>query len=190
MVPAVTPGQMKNHLLSALKDRSSKENTWDIRDRLKKSRVEGWWRTWIPHLEQRISRKALEGHQRLNPFSHSKAGAESLELFLVDWKGKTEVGVENLKEWLLERAFCGVSSFVGGLFGGRGTKLCVPSLWTMAGVACPAAPSPAFYEQICDLLLPTVKQKFILFVVSKVGFSWQLQGCWCQGDGKNPRHLS
>lgn len=37
----------------------------------------------------------------------------------------------------------------------------------MAGVACPAAPSPAFYEQICDLPLPTQLNRNSLYLLSQ-----------------------
>lgn len=187
MVPTGAPGEMKNRVVLSSAGQEFKEaleNTWDIRDRLKKSRVRGWWGTWIPHLEQRIRRKVLGGDQRSNPSSCSKAGAESLELFLVGWKGKTEVGAENLREWLLGKSFLWSFLFSWGFIWGQRQKAldngrCSLSCCTISCfLRADLWPAPSH----------TVKQKFALFVVSKVGFPWQLWGCWYQGDGKNPRY--
>jgi len=52
---------------------------------LRKARCRGWRRCGISHFETEKQKKiVLEGAKRSHLFSCSKAGAESLELFLVE----------------------------------------------------------------------------------------------------------
>lgn len=144
---------MNNQVVLSSEEQEFKEakSTWDLNVRcchLRKAR----WRGWNITVWNRNRRIVLEGAETSsNPFSCSKAGAES-------WTIPERVnGRASWKSDCCREAFLYSFSFSElGLFEVKCTKLCVTRCCcTTAGVACAPATSFAFYEQICELHIHT-----------------------------------